>query len=158
MKSNNETNLKLSPPWEIYRKQITILFDQDPEIEIKYDADNYTLKLYVDNYKKAFAISEILPMEKSFGNILFKTQVIPSNSLSLSAYTITSAFSENPIVNYIGIENDKLFVVFKNKVVQYFNDNICDANRVESTLYQNIADNVLINREGIFFCTDIEGK
>ncbi len=46
-------------------------------------------------------------------------------------------------------------VVFENRVVQYFNDDISDINGLCSTLYQDIAKRVLKNIDNVFFCTDM---
>ena len=49
-------------------------------------------------------------------------------------------------------------LVFKNCVVQFFNDNLNDAHGLISTLYQEIADDVLVNIDfhGVYYCTDVE--
>jgi len=51
-------------------------------------------------------------------------------------------------------------VVFKNCVVQFFNDNLNDAHGVISTLYQNIAAEIFedANLPGVHYCTDVERK
>lgn len=52
------------------------------------------------------------------------------------------------------------YVVFKNCVVQFFNDNLNDPHGVVSTLYENIADEIFKDiqfpNDGVAFCTDIE--
>ena len=71
------------------------------------------------------------------------------------------AFEGNPAFSYAvtvgGISsNDFNYVVFKNKVVQYWNDNLGDINGNESTLYQEIAKDIFEDCTGIYFCTDTE--
>jgi hypothetical protein len=53
------------------------------------------------------------------------------------------------------------YVVFKNRVVQFFNDNLNDPHGVISTLYQDIADEIFADMPyqahgGIAYCTDVE--
>lgn len=50
--------------------------------------------------------------------------------------------------------NPMTFIVFQNKVVQYWNDDLGDINGNCSTLYQTVAKDVFGDVEGIFFCTD----
>ena len=51
--------------------------------------------------------------------------------------------------------SDLVYVIFKKEVVQYFNDNLGDYNGICSTLYQELAKNVLKPQPGIFFCTSV---
>lgn len=48
--------------------------------------------------------------------------------------------------------------MFKNKVVQYFNDDLSDANGVCSTLYQEIAKRIFGENPMIYFCTSIKSR
>lgn len=50
------------------------------------------------------------------------------------------------------------YVVFKNCVVQFFNDNLNDIYGNISTLYQDIAREIFADAEweGVFYCTDVE--
>ena len=50
------------------------------------------------------------------------------------------------------------YVVFVKEVVQYFNDDLGDANGVCSTLYQDIAKRLFTSTEGVFFCTNTNGS
>ena len=51
-----------------------------------------------------------------------------------------------------------VYVVFKNCVVQFFNDNLNDAHGLISTLYQDIAADILDGPGtiGVYYCTDVE--
>jgi hypothetical protein len=50
------------------------------------------------------------------------------------------------------------YVVFKNCVVQFAADNLNDCHGIISTLYQDIADELLTGpaTEGVFYNTDVE--
>ena len=156
--------LKLSPPWVILYREIEALFKDDPEVRVIFDEDEIEIKLYVENAEKADALTQLLPAEKEFGNVTAKITVIPANALSSSKLSLyLAAFKGNPALSYVqtvhGIyTNDINYVVFRNKVVQYWTDNLRDINGLCSTLYQEIAKDVFGESEGIFFCTDTENN
>lgn len=157
--------LNLSPPWNTRVDEITALFKNDPEIHVVYNEEKYDLKLYVDSANKAAALTQLLPEEYEFGNVVLTVEVIPANH-KLGAMHFNSneqlfeyAFQGNEALSFTktieGIfSNNLTYVVFKNEVVQYFNDNLADIYGMCSTLYQEIAKNVFGETEGIFFCTD----
>ena len=158
--------LALSSPWATYYRQINALFGSDPEIKVVYGEGDGSIRMYVDNPVKAVAISNLLPMTKTFGNVTVSLTVIPSNKEGFSASysTYEDAFTGNPAFKYVkkcegAFMKGLVYVVFKNEVVQYFNDNLADIHGLCSTLYENIAREILINSDGAMFCTDIpEGK
>lgn len=155
--------ISLSPPWVEYYHKIDEFFKYDPEVRVIYDEDENKLSLYVDNENKASAIAELLPATKEFGAVLMKIIVIPTNTKKNLRKTnislIEAAFENNPIINDIKIVSglfsyDLYYVMFKNCVVQYFDDNLGDYHGLKSTLYENIARDVFDGCEGIFYCTD----
>ena len=154
-------NLNLSAPWVTYYRKLEALFGKDPDIRVEYDEDEIEVKMYVENATKADAITQLLPAEKAFGGIVLKITVIPANKLTASrADLIATAFEGNPVYSY-GVTVDGVssnpfnYVVFKNEVVQFYNDQLNDVNGNISTLYQDIAKEVLGESEGIYFCTDL---
>ena len=153
--------LKLCSPWNIYYKELTCLFEKDKEITIVYDEETPEIRLYVENPAKAYALSKLLPEEKVFGALILKITVIPSNEIfgipNDNLYRL--AFKGNPVVDSVR-EIDTPFmgkityVIFVKEVVQYFNDNIFDANGICSTLYQTIAKNVFAETDyKVSYCT-----
>jgi len=165
--------LKLSPPWVTFVNEIEAMFGNDHEINIVYDNDEVAIRLYVDNGKKAEAISMLLPEEKWFGNVCLKVSVIPANDKVFEGLeTINNdsvfsiAFENNPVFAFVKtirtpiLSNDITYVVFKNKVVQFFNDNLNDIHGNCSTLYEIIARDLFEGTvlQGLFYCTDIEEK
>ena len=155
--------LKLSPPWDIYYREVEELFREDPEVRVVYDEDENVISLYVDNRAKAEALYVLLPEEKEFGNVKLYIKVIPANNLSFGNVEFTKiqdALEGNGALSYTKIvrgifNNDVLYIVFKNKVVQYYNDSLFDVNGLCSTLYQNIAEDVFEDVDGVFYCTDV---
>lgn len=160
-KGENMKELKLSAPWVVYFRQIESLFGEDPEIKVEFDEENIEVKLFVENESKADAIAKLLPMSKKFGNVELKITVIPANAENWKAQIVSEAFKGNPAVvdiKTIKIEemsNPMCFVIFKKEVVQYFSDNAGDYHGLTSTLYQDLAKE-LIPAEGIYYCTDNE--
>ena len=155
--------LKLSPPWDIFYKEINAFFKEDGDVKVIFDEDEFTIKLYVDDAAKAAALTELLPTEKDFGNVVLKISVIPANDgvKSVLGIPLCAAFYTNPIVDEIKIIRGPfgynfVYVMFVNKVVQYFTDNISDYNGFCSTLYENIARSIFEEKEGIFYCTSAE--
>lgn len=161
---------KISPPWITYVNELNQLFMHDEECRVEYDNDDVVVKLYVDSPAKAAALAELLPNEVDYGNVSLQVQVIPANGDDEFEYTPTArelfemAFANNPVftgcVEIGGIFSNTLtYVVFKNKVVQFFNDNLNDPHGNISTLYQEIAKDVFAdNIRGVCYCTDIESK
>ena len=154
-------NVKLSSPWAIYYREIDAMFGDDPEIKIDFDETANIIKMYVDNSEKADAISKLLPSEKVFGNVVLKIQVIPGDVNTCARLDLfQKAFKGNPALSYTTEVKEGIFpipfeyVVFQNKVVQYFNDDLNDINGLCSTLYQEIAKDLFGEKDGVYFCTD----
>lgn len=169
--SNEKVKLKLSPPWIIYVNMITALFGGDPDINIEYYNDAPEIVLYVDDSLKAEAISQLLPTIKTFGNVELSITVVPSNNdnseevFYSTKELFEAAFKKNPAFSAVyevkGLFNHTLtYVVFKNKVVQFFSDNLNDIHGLVSTLYESIARELFEEAEliSVFYNTDIEEK
>lgn len=165
-----EPRLKLAPPWITYVNKVQAMFGADPEIRIVYDNDEVELKIYVEDSAKADAMQRLLPYYKEFGNVELSIKIIPANN-KMDLGTVTNkelfdiAFARNPVYAFsqevVGILTNTLtYVVFKNKVVQFFNDNLDDIHGLVSTLYQDIADELFEESDlyGVFYNTDIEEK
>ena len=173
-----DVRLRLSPPWVTYANKIKAMFQNDPEIKIEY-SEPPEIKLYVSNERKAVAIYLLLPTHKDIGNVTLNITVIPPNGDIESLVNnedfdsikelFDVAFDSNPVYAYskeiIGVfSNPFVYVVFKNKVVQFFNDNLNDIHGLISTLYEDIARELFTNEETyfdvgcVFYNTDIEEK
>ena len=157
--------VNLSAPWINYYKEINALFQYDPEVHVIYNDETKTISLYVDNVSKADALSDLLPESKEFGSIVVYVDIIPANNAKNPSddYNLTvyeRAFKDNPAFSYIHIASgiytyNVMYVVFANRVVQYFTDDLSDVNGNRSTLYQEIAKDVLLPQSGVYYCTDI---
>lgn len=156
-------SIKLAPPWITFVSELEQLFKHDREVHIVYDNEECEVKVYVDSAAKAEALTELLPAGKAFGNQVLTVTVVPANGLVAVDKTnlYQTAFAGNGAFSFIktvqGIfANNLTYVVFKNRVVQYWNDDLGDIYGQKSTLYQEIARNIFGETEGVFFCTDVE--
>lgn len=158
-----EEKVGIASPWITFARRVYKLFETDPEIRMEWSDEDLTLKLYVESQEKADALTKLLPETKAFGNVEMRITVIPANPSDISLMkTFETAFKGNPAVSYtetIGAYGGQFnYIVFQPEVVQYYNDNMGDIHGIESTLYQDIADEVFEDHVGVFFCTDIEDQ
>lgn len=166
-----DVRLKLSPPWITHIHEIQALFDGDPQIACNIGVDTGgepTIALACNNGDKVAALQQILPTEIMFGNIPLHIIVdgIPSNRTFRNKKELFEvAFAKNPAFAYAVAPAedgyawfDMVYVVFKNCVVQFFNDNLNDCHGIVSTLYEDIARDILTGDavQGVYFNTDVE--
>jgi len=168
-----EIKMKLSPAWITCANMINAMFSEDKDIHIIYDNNLYVVKIYVDNVEKAKALDLILCWSKPYGNISLCIEVIPPNKEKYSNIKIDYnnpqsiyeiAFKGNPVFSFAktiqGIFNNNItYIVFKNKVVQFFNDDLNDVYGNMTTLYEDIAreifDPIKIPNKGVYYSTDV---
>ena len=165
--------LKLSSPWVEYYRKINALFARDPDIRIVFDEEEPKLMIYVYNDRKARAMDALIGTEKVFGNVTLKIEVIPANNKveflsTTTGYTKTekknlagALFQGNSAVKSIhDIENyfegAVTYIIFEKEVVQYFDDNLGSYYGLKSTLYEDIAKDVLSPVAGVYYCTSNE--
>ena len=157
------SKVRLSPPWITFVNEIKQLFAEDMDVKVKYDDENYTVSLYVDNTDKANALAKLLPQKKEFGNVTLTIEVIPANKEDLTDEQLfQEAFSGNPAmqlcISYDTPFGKITYVVFQKKVVQFFNDQLDDINGNKSMLFQDIARDVFGENSKVFYCTDASGN
>lgn len=154
--------MKLSAPWMNYYREIEALFAEDNEVKVLYNDEEKELKLLVDNNRKADALAQLFPEKKTFGNVEIKIVIIPANSGDLAPISLfkDAFYGNKAVVDIVSIPSalgSFDYVVFKKKVVQYYNDNLGDINGNRSTLYQDIAKEVF-ETSGVNFCTEAVEK
>jgi hypothetical protein len=158
------TGVQLAPPWIAHYHKIQALFEHDPDVKVMYNNDDYTVTIGVVGDAKAQAITRLVKPEVVFGNITLKIKVVPANTNKVDIIdTFKTAFSGNPTV--VAAEKINLpgtgtanHVVFRKEVVQFFNDDIGDVYGVESTLFENIANDVFVysSNDPVYYSTDIK--
>ena len=159
--------VNLSSPWCILYREISAMFQEDKGVKVVLDDSTYTISVYVEDATKAEAISRLLIQERYYGNICVKVRVVPANGevsdLPDDLEEIyKAAFTGNPALSYtahidLPMLSKNIYIVFKNAVVQYFNDDLRDVNGYCSTLYQEIAKDVFAseNTAQVCYCTDV---
>ena len=164
----NDVRLKISPPWVTYINKLQALFDGDPQIAFNIDYNNMIVTLAGNNGEKNAALQRLLPVEKKFGNVILHIVVdgpIANIAFPTQKALFDTAFKGNPAYAYSVSPADEgyyffsmTYVVFKNCVVQFFNDNLNDCHGLISTLYQDIAAEIFedANLNGVYYNTDVE--
>lgn len=155
------SELKLSPPWNTFVNELKLLFGEDTDIRINYIEGSNEVLLYVDNPEKAYALTQILPNQRIYGNVCLNITVIPANNLNEATEDLfRKAFKGNPVLSNVltvpspyGSMN---YALFRKQVVQFYNDELCDPHGNKSTLFEEIARDVFGEESGIFFCTDTD--
>ena len=157
-------NVALVSPWVEYYRKINTLFREDPDVNVIYNEEKNEVKIYTNGAEKAEALSQLLPAEKVFGNITLYINIVPDNYVGNTKdcsieELYKKAFKGNKGFSFIKTISGVMgfsatYVVFKNKVVRYFNDDLGDIYGCRSTLYQELAKEVFEETEGVFFCTD----
>lgn len=151
--------MNLSALWFTYVNELKAMFEQDNDISIRYDDENKEAKIYVAKASKADALAKILKSEKEFGNIKLKITVVPPNENDFDILDLfDDAFNGNPALSFVmPIESPigkHRYVVFKNKVVQFYNDQLDDLNGNKSTLFQDIAKDIFEDKLMVNYCTE----
>lgn len=163
----NDVRLKLSPPWITYVNMLELMFDGDPQLAFNINYDNLVVAIAGSNGEKNAALQHLLPTEKKFGNITLKIVIdgpIANITFPTQKSLFDTAFKGNPAYAYSVTPSDNFwfygatYVVFKNCVVQFFNDNLNDCHGIVSTLYQDIAAELFKDADliGVYYNTDVE--
>lgn len=166
----NDVRLKILPPWTILIRKMEALLDGDPQIafNVDFSGEHPAVILSCNNGDKVSALQLILPEKISFGNVVLKIVIdgTPSNIAFRSKVELfDTAFKGNPAYAYSVCPAEEgyqwigtTYVVFNNCVVQFAADNLNDCHGVISTLYQDIADEILIGSatDGVFYNTNVE--
>ena len=161
----------LSAPWVIFYREIMALVGSDPEVHVVFDYEDKNIYIHVDDVDKAQALEYLMLSEVRFGDTTVSVNIIPCNEITdeekwdIDDMTLEEiflcGFNNNPNFSFTHIvhgifANDMVYVVFKNKVIQYFSDNLGDIHGLTSTLCEDIAKHVLKNFDNVFYCTDVE--
>lgn len=153
-------DLKLSTPWDIQVAKIRKLFEGDPDVGIAYDRDMITLRLFVDGEMKADAIEKILPSRYEFGNVVLKVLVLPGNEKDDFDVLIENAMVGNP--HFSGVERVRpegsvqtfRYAMFKPEIAQMWIDNLGDPHGNITMTYEQLAREVLGEKDGILYSTE----
>ena len=166
----NEPRLKILPPWTILVRKLEALLDGDPQIafNVDFNGQHPAVVLSCNNGDKVAALQQILPEQVNFGNITLKITIdgTPSNRAFTSKVELfDTAFKGNPAYAYSVCPCEEgyqwigaTYIVFNNCVVQFAADNLNDCHGIISTLYQDIAEEILTGpaTNGVYWNTNVE--
>ena len=165
-----DIRMKILPPWVIVVRKLEALLDGDPQIafNVDFNGQHPAVVLSCNNGDKVAALQQILPEEVNFGNVVLKITIdgIPSNRAFTSKVELfDTAFKGNPAYAYSVCPCEEgyqwigaTYVVFNNCVVQFAADNLNDCHGIISTLYQDIAEEILTGpaTNGVYWNTNVE--
>ncbi len=170
-----EKKVGIYAPWVIYFHKMDALFQNDPEVHLSFrwieasdDVKNGgigNITLRVDNPKKAEALDKLLPRTKILGNVILEIRVVPANlTVNDGAKYVEAAFQGNGAFDHFHtvhvtdayMSNEISYCVFKKEVVQYPADDLGSESGMESTLYEDLAREIIGDIGGVYFCTDIK--
>lgn len=156
--NENMDKLNLSAPWITFVHELEALFEYDPSVTIDYDKEENHVKLYVEGATKADALTELLPVEKRFGNVILKISVIPANIAIDKVSLIEKALDGGGILEEV-IEAQRpggsfRYLMFDREVAQFYNDQLDDPVGNKTMLYADIAKDIFGDLDGAFYCTE----
>jgi len=167
--------LNLIAPWDEYYEELNAFFKDDPDVTILYDEEAKNIKVLVQETIKAEALTRLLKDEVEFGGVKLTITVVPANEVTKGVKKLITNIDNNEnygdmferalinnsafaytytVDNVMGF--NAVFVVFKKQVIQYYNDNLGDLHGMKSTLAENIARDIFVSHNGVFFCTDVQ--
>lgn len=156
-------NLNVSAPWYTFIRRVHAIFGEDEDIDIVYNQEDNELKLYVRDGVKADALTKLFDTEKIFGNVTTKITIIPANEQETIADIYRKAFSGNPVVKDIIVDQNPYapnmtYVLFEDTPIQYFNDRLDHPAGVETILFEDAARDVFEGHcDGVYFGTECAG-
>jgi len=149
----------LSAPWVIYVKKLEKFFEEDPDVKIEYFAnDPHALYIIVSDPFKYFALDKLINPEIDFGSFHLQVFIFPSNKFD-NADLFKMVFKDSPIVKCIdeiqpeGSSNKFTYISFRNQAVEYWADNLGNPHGNAFTLYQDLANDIFLDHDGVFFTT-----
>lgn len=157
--------LKLAAPWVTFNKKMKALFDGDKDIVVgdiyESAATDYAFDIEVKSHKKFEALNRVLPKYREFGNVTLAIILYDEGStLEVEDFQelFKAVFDGNENVQDIQKRADQtgtefMFVRFKPKVIQFYNDDTSDFNGLWSGLAMDIAKDAFDQYDGVSFCT-----
>lgn len=149
-KRTTTANPKLSAPWYTVHRELIKLFKYDPEIKVSPLNDDtkevggvYTVYISSDNKEKLSALEKLIKTEYTFGNIKMYIKLISNGQNEDTLQLVKTAFAGNQAV--AGIESVAdwydlyTFMIFEDKVVQFYDDDIEDLFGNWNGLYTDVA-------------------
>lgn len=139
---------RLAAPWTVWAHEVMALFEMDDEVSVEYDDDATRLVVRVANAVKADALAQLLPTEKSFGNVTLDVTIVPANEDASAEQVWRWAFDGNPVL--AGMATDVMpdgspvtFALFAPECTQWYADDISNPFGIQTKTYEDVAADVL---------------
>ena len=165
--------LELQSPWQTYYNKVRALLGNDTDLTIsameKSGEYEYFFRVDSTNTEKINSLNTVFKTVIPMGNITLKIGFgvvdindVAENDIKPTAEDFKIAFTDNPLVeDYHDIEafgGHHVYIEFKKKVIQFYNDDITDFYGNFNGLAEDIAREVTNNVAGIFYCTSISSN
>lgn len=160
--------VKKSAPWVRYVALLKMLFENDPDVRIVYrDETPYIIDINITGEEKFEAATKLIGETKTFGNVVLTIRYHLSNPVKKekSKKELFKALLEgNPILTDIvtidlpNTSNNITYFLFKDEVVQYWDDALSNPHGVLSTLWEEIMKELFEDTEEVIFTTRVDGK
>ena len=145
-----------------YIHQVEQFFKNDKEVNVIYSERDNILDLYVNSSRKAYALSTLMPETVTFNNTTININVIPlcdKVECDLSGASLyTEAFLDNPVFisvrSVLYYPNNLIYILLKPEIVKFFDGDLKNYNGCHHMLYEDIARNIFVQQDNVFFCTD----
>ena len=159
-------NLNVEAPWERFAKQLHVLFEGDECIDVglpmEYEEGSYFLRITATTEEKYNALAKRLPVERDYGNVTLHIMVClqGADTTILALKDYETIFKGNTA--FMDVKKSQRdygmpqrgYVRFWPEVMQFYDDNLADADGLWSGLAQDIAADVFREKWGdVCFCT-----
>ena len=153
---------QVSAPWYTVHRKLRKLFKNDPEVKVSTIDDTskeidgeYTVYISCNNYEKLSAIEKLIKTEYDFGGVRMNIKFTCENKQEDLEEMLKTAFAGNSAVTSIVSVPDFLdeyyYVIFEDKVIQFYNDEMWDCYGNWNGLYTDIARDLFKDNPNIKF-------
>lgn len=160
--------VKKSAPWVSYVALLKMLFENDPDVRIIYrDETPYIVDINITGEEKFEAATKLIGETKTFGNVVLTIRYHLSNPVKeekSKKELFKALFEGNPILtDVVTVElpdtsNNITYFLFKDEVVQYWDDDLSNPHGMVSTLWEEIMKELFDDTEEVIFTTRVNGK
>ncbi len=160
--------VKKSAPWVSYVVLLKMLFENDPDVRIIYrDETPYIVDINITGEKKFEAATKLIGETKKFGNVVLTIRYHLSNPVKKEKSKkelFKALFEGNPILTDVvtvdlpDTSNNITYFLFKDEVVQYWDDDLSNPHGMVSTLWEEIMKELFDDTEEVIFTTRVDGK
>lgn len=160
MTTINLTNQRLIT----YVHQVEQFFKYDKDVNVVYSDTDNILDLYVNSAKKSFALNILMPKTVTSNKNIITINVISlydEIKCKLSDIELyNEAFLNNPIHvdtrSVLYYPRNLIYILFRPEIIKFYDDDLKNYNGYHHMLYEDIARNIFVQKDNVFFCTNPE--